>query len=85
MRVDKFLNAVNLTKRRSIAQDMLANGVVKINGIALKASRDIKVGDVIEIAYLEKSRFYQVLQIPEQKTIKKNESHLYYKECGGKM
>ncbi len=84
MRVDKFLNAVNLTKRRSIAQDMLANGVVKINGIALKASRDIKVGDVIEIAYLEKSRFYQVLQIPEQKTIKKNESHLYYKECGGK-
>lgn len=85
MRVDKFLNAVNLTKRRSIAQDMLANGVVKINGIALKASRDIKVGDVIEIAYLEKSRFYQVLQIPEQKTIKKNESYLYYKECGGKM
>ncbi|MBD5164430.1 RNA-binding S4 domain-containing protein [Helicobacter sp.] len=84
MRVDKFLNAVNLTKRRSIAQDMLANGVVKINGIALKASRDIKVGDVIEIAYLEKSRFYQVLQIPEQKTIKKNESHLYYKECEGK-
>lgn len=80
MRIDKFLNAVNIVKRRAIAQDMLANGVVKIAGVKLKASRNVKVGDIIEIAFLEKSKFYQILQIPEQKTIKKNESHLYYKE-----
>lgn len=80
MRIDKFLNAVNITKKRSIAQDMLTSGVVKIDGTIIKASRNIKIGDVIEIDYLEKPRFYQVLQIPEQKTIKKNESHLYYKE-----
>ncbi len=78
--MDKFLNAVNLVKRRTIAQDMIENHVIKIKGIAIKASRDVKVGDIIEIAFLEKSRFYQVLQIPTQKTIKKNESHLYYKE-----
>lgn len=80
MRIDKFLNAVNITKKRSIAQDMLTSGVIKIDGIPIKASRNIKTGDVIEIDYLEKPRFYQALQIPEQKTIKKNESHLYYKE-----
>ena len=80
MRIDKFLNAVNIVKRRAIAQDMIANGVVKIARISVKASRDVKVGDIIEIAFLEKSRFYQVLQIPEVKTIKKSESHLYYKE-----
>ena len=80
MRIDKFLNAVNIVKRRAIAQDMIANGVVKIAGISVKASRDVKVGDIIEIAFLEKSRFYQVLQNPEVKTIKKSESHLYYKE-----
>ncbi|WP_299546455.1 RNA-binding S4 domain-containing protein [uncultured Helicobacter sp.] len=80
MRVDKFLNAVNIVKRRAIAQDMIENGVVKIAGTSVKASRDVKVGDIIEIAFLEKSKFYQVLQIPEQKTIKKNESYLYYKE-----
>ena len=80
MRIDKFLNAVNIVKRRAIAQVMIANGVVKIAGISVKASRDVKVGDIIEIAFLEKSRFYQVLQIPEVKTIKKSESHLYYKE-----
>ncbi|MDA3967108.1 MULTISPECIES: RNA-binding S4 domain-containing protein [Helicobacter] len=80
MRVDKFLNAVNITKRRTIAQDMIENSVVKIDGIAIKASRNVKVGDIIEIAFLEKSRFYEVLKIPETKTIKKNESHLYYRE-----
>ena len=55
MRIDKFLNAVNIVKRRAIAQDMIANGVVRIAGINVKASRDVKVGDVIEIAFLEKS------------------------------
>ncbi|WP_297813488.1 RNA-binding S4 domain-containing protein [uncultured Helicobacter sp.] len=83
MRVDKFLNIVNITKRRAVAQDMLASGVIKINGIPIKASRNIQIGDIIEIKYLENSKFYQVLKIPEQKTIKKNESHLYYKEIQG--
>ena len=80
MRIDKYLNSVNIVKRRTIAQDMIENAVVKINGVSAKASRDVKVGDVIEIAYLEKSKFYEVLQIPTQKTIKKDESHLYFKE-----
>lgn len=80
MRIDKYLNAVNIVKRRSVAQDMIQSGVVKIAGVVVKASRDVKIGDIIEIAYLEKSRFYQVLQIPQLKTIKKNESALYYKE-----
>ncbi|MCH5322957.1 MAG: RNA-binding S4 domain-containing protein [Helicobacter sp.] len=80
MRIDKYLNTVNIVKRRSVAQDMIQSGVVKIAGVVVKASRDVKIGDIIEIAYLEKSRFYQVLQIPQLKTIKKNESALYYKE-----
>lgn len=80
MRIDKYLNVVNIVKRRSVAQDMIQSGVVKIAGVVVKASRDVKIGDIIEIAYLEKSRFYQVLQIPQLKTIKKNESALYYKE-----
>ncbi|CAM2953084.1 RNA-binding S4 domain-containing protein [Helicobacter burdigaliensis] len=80
MRIDKYLNAVNIVKRRAIAQDMIENKVVKIAGVSVKASRDVKVGDVIEIAFLEKSRFFQVLQIPEVKNVKKNESHLFYKE-----
>ena len=37
LRIDKFLNAVNLTKRRAVAQDMIEEGVVLINGKTVKA------------------------------------------------
>ena len=33
MRVDKFLNSVNITKRRAVSEDMCKNGVVSINGL----------------------------------------------------
>ena len=40
MRVDKFLNVVNITKRRAISEDMCKSGVVGINGVIVKmASR----------------------------------------------
>ncbi len=46
MRVDKFLNAVNITKRRAISEDMCRSGVVGINGVIVKASKEVKVGDI---------------------------------------
>ena len=33
MRVDKFLNSTNITKRRAVSEDMCKNGVVSINGL----------------------------------------------------
>jgi len=33
MRVDKWLSAVNVVKRRTIATDMLKSGVVYVNGM----------------------------------------------------
>lgn len=83
MRADKFLNTVNLVKRRAIAQDMCESGAIRISGKSIKPSRDIKVGEVIEMVYLEKSRSFLVLQIPDQKTIPKSQSHLYVKEVEG--
>lgn len=79
MRVDKFLNSVNITKRRAISEDMCKNGVVSINGIVVKPAKDVKVGDIITIAYLERSVQYEVLQIPETKTIPKTQQHEYVK------
>ncbi len=80
MRIDKFLNSVNITKRRTISEDMCRNGVVKINDKVVKAAKDVKVGDKIEIVYLQKSVFYEVLQIPETKTIPKTKQNEYVKE-----
>ena len=80
MRIDKFLNSVNLTKRRSVAQDMIKNGVVEINGKIAKASKDVAVGDVVTINYLKGAKSYEVLAIPATKSTPKSEQDKYVKE-----
>ena len=51
MRIDKFLNAVNITKRRAVAEDMLEHKVVFLNDVSVKKAKEVKVGDIIEIKY----------------------------------
>lgn len=72
MRVDKFLNAVNITKRRAISEDMCKSGVVSVNGVIVKAAKDVKVGDKISIKFITKTDEYEVLAIPTTKNIPKN-------------
>jgi ribosomal 50S subunit-recycling heat shock protein len=80
MRIDKFLNSVNITKRRSIAQDMIKNGVVEINSKVAKASKDVDVGDIITINYLNGAKKYKVLELPKTKSTPKSEQDKYVKE-----
>ena len=72
MRIDKFLNAVNITKRRSIAEDMLSEKIVTINEVVCKKAKEVKVSDIIEIKYLEYSDRFEVLQIPSTKSTPKS-------------
>lgn len=80
MRIDKFLNSVNITKRRSVSQDMISNNVVLINGIVAKASKNIEVGSIITINFLENSKKYEVLKIPTTKSTPKSLQSEYIKE-----
>jgi len=80
MRIDKFLNSVNITKRRSIAQDMLSSGVVMINDVVVKPSKNVDVGDIITINYLSGSKKYEVLKLPQTKSTPKSLQHEYIKE-----
>ena len=80
MRIDKYLNAVNITKRRSVAQDMISSGVVCVNGKAVKASKNVEVGDLITITYLNGEKKYEVLQIPATKSTPKSKQDEYIKE-----
>lgn len=80
MRIDKFLNTVNITKRRSISQDMIANGVVLIDDVVAKASKNIEVGSIITINYLEFSKKYRVLKIPTIKSTPKSLQCEYIEE-----
>ncbi len=78
MRIDKFINGVNITKRRAVAQDMISSGVVFLNGIKAKASKEVKVGDEVEIHFLnETSQKWKVLEIPRFKTTPKSEQGKY--------
>jgi len=80
MRIDKFLNSVNITKRRTVAQDMISSGVVSINGKVVKASKNVEVGNEIELAYLKGSKKYMVLLIPTMKSTPKSDQDKYIKE-----
>ena len=83
MRIDKYLNAVNITKRRAVAEDMLQHKVVFINGLAVKKAKEVKVGDIIEIRYLEKSDKFKVLQIPTTKSTPKSKMDEYVTKIEG--
>jgi len=80
LRIDKWLSSVNVVKRRTIAQDMVKSGVVFINGIKAKPSKDVKVGDKIKIEYLKGAKEFEVLQIPTTKTVSKSAKEEYVKE-----
>ena len=80
MRVDKFLNCVNITKRRTVSEDMCKSGVVSINDTIVKPAKVVKIGDKITIKYLNKTIKYEVLEIPTTKTVPKIMQSKYVKE-----
>ena len=47
MRLDKWLWVARFYKTRSLAADEAGRGRVSVNGLAAKASRELKVGDVL--------------------------------------
>lgn len=72
MRIDKYLKVSRLIKRRTVANEACDAGRVLVNGKAVKASYDVKVGDVIEILFGQKSVKAEVTDI--QETTKKEEA-----------
>ena len=65
MRLDKYLKVSRLIKRRTVANDACDAGRVQVNGKVVKASYDVKVGDVIEISFGNKTVKAEVTMIAE--------------------
>ncbi|MBL0721428.1 MAG: RNA-binding S4 domain-containing protein [Sulfurovum sp.] len=80
MRVDKWLSSVNVVKRRTIASDMVKSGVISVNGLKAKASKNVFIGDKITIKYLKGAKDFEVLQIPTTKTIPKSQKENFVRE-----
>lgn len=65
MRLDKFLKVSRLIKRRTVANEACDAGRVLVNGKVAKASVNVKVGDVIEIQFGNKTVKVEVLDVAD--------------------
>ena len=65
MRLDKFLKVSRVIKRRTVANDAADNGRVIVNGKIAKPSCDVKVGDVVEIKFGDKTSKFEIINIPQ--------------------
>ncbi len=77
MRLDKYLKVSRLIKRRTVANEACDAGRVMVNGRVAKASLDVKEGDIIEIAFGNKSVRVQVAQVVD--TSRKEEAKEMFK------
>ena len=78
MRLDKYLKVSRLIKRRTVANEACDGERVYVNGRQVKASYQVKVGDIIEIAFGQRSLKVEVLAVSE--TVKKEDAPAMYRE-----
>ena len=76
MRLDKFLKVSRIIKRRTVANDACDASHIAVNGRVVKASYDVKMGDVVEITFGEKRLKIKGLDVRD--VIRKNDATLLY-------
>lgn len=77
MRADKYLKVSRLIKRRTVANEACDAGRISVNGKPVKASYDVKIGDVIEIAFGTKNVKAEVTSL--QESIRKEDAQEMYR------
>ena len=65
MRLDKYLKVTRIIKRRTVANDACDAARVSVNGRSAKASYDVKVGDILEITFGNRTTKLKVLSISD--------------------
>ena len=76
MRIDKFLKVSRIIKRRTVANDACDAAHIRVNDRTVKASYDVKVGDIIEITFGEKVLRVRVTDVKES-TKKADAAEMY--------
>ena len=78
MRLDKWLKVSRLIKRRTVANEACDNARVTANGRPVKASYDVKAGDVLELRFGERTVKVEVLVVAD--SVGKADAAGMYKE-----
>ena len=71
MRLDLFLKISRLVPRRSLAQEFCDAGLISVNGSPAKSSKEVKVGDEVNIKRRSRHTRIVVEHIPAAKQISK--------------
>ena len=72
MRLDKYLKVSRIIKRRTVANEACDAGRVFVNEKPVKASYEVKIGDIISIKFGEKITKIEVLEVKE--TVRKDDA-----------
>ncbi|PKO92891.1 MAG: RNA-binding protein [Betaproteobacteria bacterium HGW-Betaproteobacteria-10] len=84
MRLDKWLWAARFFKTRTLATDAITGGKVQLNGSRVKASREVKVDDRLEISNNE-VRWEVCVRALSDKRGPAPEARLLYEESVGSI
>ncbi|HVX27035.1 MAG TPA: RNA-binding S4 domain-containing protein [Parafilimonas sp.] len=63
LRIDKYLWSIRIFKTRSLAAEACDKGRVKLNGVAVKASKNVNVGDEYDIKSEERKWVIKVVDL----------------------
>ena len=77
MRLDKFLKVSRLIKRRTVANSVSDMGRVLVNGNSAKPGKQLKIGDIIEIEYANRTEKIEVLITPSGNVSMQEAESLY--------
>ena len=78
MRLDQFLKISRLVPRRSLAQEFCEAGLIDVNGSRAKSSKEIKVGDQIELRRRNRIAIVRVLELPTSKQVARSDAAALY-------
>lgn len=65
MRIDKFLKVSRIIKRRTVANEACDAQHISVNGRLVKASYDVKTGDLVEVSFGQKKLTFRVKDVRE--------------------
>ena len=78
MRLDNWLKVSRLIKRRTVANEACDNARVVANGRPVKASYDVKAGDILELRFGERVVKVEVLVVADN--VGKSDAAAMYRE-----
>ena len=68
MRIDRYLHCIRLVKSRTLAQSVIEEGHVRLDGHrVLKASEEVRVGSTIALPLRGEVRVLRVLALPARR------------------